>query len=347
MAAGKILGVPRAVWPWLRLLVAAALIYWIVERNGRGKIIQALVGADPFWVAVAAFCFFLSILAGAYQWHLLLRLQNVDYGYKACFRSYYSGLFLNNFLPGTVGGDALRVWDVQRHESGAGGFGKAAAATLLDRLLGFSALAFFSLLAVAYEFNRNELPKDLLRHLFIAVSLVAVCFVLPLFPLLSRRVSKILHFCIRTVRLSWLDSAYMKVESSLEGYKAKWRNMAQIFVMACLVQLLRVSVHAFSAWALHLSLAPSFFFSFVPLIALAAVLPLNVGGWGLPQGMGVYLYALPGVFTVTGLFDARSAAAALAFLPTAIGMVVMLGGGFYFVFRPSNASSSKAINSKT
>lgn len=331
----------RSPWTWIRLLLVAALLYWVVERNGRSRIVATLLDADPTWTVTAALCFILSIVAGAYQWNLLLRLQGINYGFASCFRSYYSGLFLNNFLPGTVGGDALRVWDVHRKE--ASGIGKAAAATLLDRLLGFSALAFFSLLALAYEFHRNELPASLLRRLLWSVGLMSLGFVLLLMPLLSRRVSTVLHAIIRALGLKKLDSTYARVQDSLAAYKARWSRMGYVFVMACLVQFLRVGVHALSAWALHLSLAPSFFFSFVPLIALAAVLPLNVGGWGLPQGLGVYLYALPGVFALpaTGGFDPRSAAAALAFLPTAIGMVVMLGGGFYFVFRPSSPAERR------
>ncbi len=339
--AGKFKLPAVSPWAWVRLILVAAMLYWVVERSGRGRILQVLASANPAWTLAAALCFFLSILAGAYQWHLLLKLAGIGYGYGACFRSYYSGLFLNNFLPGTVGGDALRVWDVHRSE--ATGVGKAAAATLLDRLLGFSALAFLSLLALAYELQKNQLPQSLLHRLLWTVGLVSLGFLLVLLPLLSRRISRALHAVIRMVGLRKLDTAYVKIQNSLEAYKTRWASMGYMFVLACLVQFLRVAVHAFSAWALHLSLAPTLFFSFVPLIALVAVLPLNVGGWGLPQGLGAYLYALPGVFAMSANagFDVRSAAAALAFLPTVIGMVVMLGGGFYFVFRSSASPRNK------
>src|SRR5690606_25769602 len=115
---------------------------------------------DARWLAAAAVCCFLSILLGAYQWNLLLRIQGIDFGFGAAFRSYYSGMFLNNFLPGTVGGDALRVWDVHRRQLARkeASLGKAAASTLLDRLMGFSALSVFSLLALALEFHRRDLP---------------------------------------------------------------------------------------------------------------------------------------------------------------------------------------------
>lgn len=331
----------RHGWMLARLAAVAVILWWVVSRGGGRSIADALLAADPRWAAAAAAVFFLSILAGAWQWHLLLQFQGIRFGFAACFRSYYSGMFLNNFLPGTVGGDALRVWDVHRHrEEGAPpSLGRAAASTLLDRLMGFSALSFFSLLALALEFQRQDLPRGLLLSLLQAVGAVSAAFVLILLLLLSRRFSGALDAAIRALGMERLGGLHARVQDALHAYRARWGGIAGVFLVACLVQLLRVAVHACCAFALQISIAPAFFFSFIPLIALTAVLPLNVGGWGVPQGLGAYLYGLPGVLAAAGggaaAFDPRAAAAALTFLPTAVGMVVMLGGGFYFVFRPS------------
>lgn len=337
-AEGKTADKPRrrfsSVWVWARLAAVIAILWWVLERNGREKIVWTLLSADPRWAILAVVFCFLSIVLGAYQWHLLLRIQGVEFGFMACFRSYYSGMFLNNFLPGTVGGDALRIYDVHKRE---GSFGKAAASTLLDRLMGFSALSFFSLLALAFEFRQRALPAGLLLHLMQAVIAVSAAFVAMLLLLLSRRLSGALRVIIRSLGMEKLGNLHAKLEEALTAYKARWGRIGYVFLIACVVQLLRISVSAFSAWALHLSIAPVFFFAFIPLIALTAILPLNVGGWGVPQGLGTYLYALPGVLVATGPgFDPGAAAAALAFLPTVIGMVAMLGGGFYFVFRPTH-----------
>ncbi len=316
---------------WLRLLLTIGMLVWVVRGNGGLRIGTALLAAQPGWALAAAVVFFLSILGGAYQWHLLLRLQGIDLGFAACFRSYYAGMFLNNFMPGTVGGDALRVWDVHHSERTAG-VGKAAAATVLDRVLGFAALAFFSLLSLVVEFHRRELPLTLLHHLLAIVGAVSVCFGCLLAVLLSRHAAAALHTGIRALGLRRIDAAYAKMQASLAAYRGRWKNMAAVFFVACLVQVLRIAVHALSAGALRISIAPSLFFSFIPLIALAAILPVNVGGWGLPQSLGAYLYGMPGVLARAHAgFDRPAAAAALAFLPSVIGMAVMLGGGFYFV----------------
>lgn len=324
----------QRAWLWARVAAVVAILWWVFAHNGRERIAHALLSADPGWLAAAVGVFLLSIVAGAYQWHLLLRIQGIEFGFLACFRSYYSGMFLNNFLPGTVGGDALRVYDVHRQE---GSFGRAAASTLLDRLMGFSALSFFSLVALAVEFRQRALPPGLLQHLMQAVLAVSVAFMAMLLLLLSRRLSGALRFVIRSLGLEKLGNLHAKIEEALLAYKAQWTRIGGVFAIACLVQLMRISVSAFCAWSLHLSIAPVFFFAFIPLIALTGVLPLNVGGWGVPQGLGAYLYALPGVLVAaTPGFEPAAAAAALAFLPTVVGMVAMLGGGFYFVFRTSH-----------
>ncbi len=324
-------------WLWGRFFLVIAMLYWVVARNGPQRIAQALLSVNPFWACAAAAVFFASIFGGAFQWYVLLRLQGIEYRLGACFRSYYSGMFLNNFLPGTVGGDALRVWDVHRSEQD---LGKATAATLLDRLLGFSALSLFSLMALSYELNRRALPDALLKHLLWAVGTVTLCFALLLLVLLSRRVSVLIHACIRLVGLKRLNTAYAKLQDSLFAYKSSWGKMSGVFAIAASVQILRVAVHLFCAWSLGISISPSFFLTFIPLIALAAVLPLNVGGWGVPQSLGTYLYSLPGILAPisgpTQGLDTGSAATALAFLPSVIGMVVMLGGGFYFIVGRKN-----------
>ena len=322
----------RRLWFWFRLAAAVAVLWYVIEKNGRGRIAGVLFSASPGWVLLAGFLFFLSIIAGAYQWFLLLRIQGIDFRFRDCFRTYYSGMFLNNFLPGTVGGDALRVYEVQK---GMDGWGKAAAATFIDRLIGFFSLSLLSLIAVAVAMWRKTLDETVFRHLLYAVGFVFGCFMLVLIFLLSRRIASLTHTFIRWTGMKWLDEGYTKLQDILQAYRSQYAGMGYVVLVSSLVQILRINVHWFSALGLGIGISPVFFFCFIPVIALAGVIPLNVGGWGIPQSIGTYLYTLPGVLASAPQSiaegDIRVTAAALAFLPSVIGLVVMLGGGFYFV----------------
>jgi glycosyltransferase 2 family protein len=319
----------KRIWFWLRLAAAVAVLYWVVEKNGRRLILDTLLSARPGWVLLGGGFFFLSVLAGAYQWYLLLRMQGIGFGYRACFRTYYSGMFLNNFLPGTVGGDALRVYEVKK---GADGWGKAVASTFLDRLIGFFTLSLLSVVAVAVALWQRTLDQTDFRHLLYAVGFVFAIFMLVLTLLLSRRIASLVHSLIHLTGMKWLEEAHARMQDILLAYRARRLEMGWIMVVSCVVQVLRINVHWFSALGLGLHISPVFFFCFIPVIALAGVIPLNVGGWGIPQTIGTYLYTLPGVLEATSVGgDIKVTATALAFLPSVIGLVVMLGGGFYFV----------------
>jgi uncharacterized protein (TIRG00374 family) len=328
----------KKIWFWLRLAAALAILWWVFQKNGQGRIVDTLLSAHVGWVLLAALFFFLSVLAGAYQWHLLLRMQGVDFGYGACFRTYYSGMFLNNFLPGTVGGDALRVYEVKK---GSDGWGKAVASTFLDRLIGFFTLSLLSLIAVGIALWHNTLDQAVFRHLLYAVGFVFSIFVIVLVLLLSRRIASLVQSLIHWTGMKWLEEAHARMQDILLAYRARWGEMAFVILVSCVVQILRIDVHWFSALGLGVRISPVFFFCFIPVIALAGVIPLNVGGWGIPQKIGTYLYTLPGVLEPLSAAggaaaaaaggDIKVTAAAAAFLPSVVGLVVMLGGGFYFV----------------
>ena len=337
----------KKIWFWLRLAAALAVLYWVIEKNGQGRILHTLKSAHVSWAIAGAVMFFLSVVAGAYQWYLLLRIQGIGMGYRACFRTYYSGMFLNNFLPGTVGGDALRVYEAKQ---GDDGWGRAVAATFLDRLIGFFSLSLLSVIAVTITLWRRTLDQAVFRHLLYAVGLVFGIFMLVLILLLSRRIATLVHGLIDWAGMKWLAEAHLRMQGILLVYRARWPELLWVAVVSCAVQILRIDVHWFSALALDVRISPVFFFCFIPVIALAGVVPLNVGGWGIPQSIGTYLYTLPGVlesgagYLPADAADMPSTAAALAFLPSVVGLVVMLGGGGYFVLGRSRKQEKNIEN---
>jgi glycosyltransferase 2 family protein len=334
----------RYGWLLARLGLVAGLLWFVISRNGGERIGHALMDAQWPWLIGACAVFFVSIVLGAWQWYLLLRWQGITMGFHATFRAYYVGLFLNNFLPGTVGGDVVRVVEARR---AAAGWGKAAAATVVDRLMGFAALSVLALLALLLERLRGVLAAEVFAHLLKAVTLITVTFALALLLLLSRRTSSTLHALVRLTPWRRLDSAFTKLQDVVDAYRHQWPRMSAVFSIALMVQILRVAVHWSAGLALGLHIAPAFYFCFIPIMALAGVVPVNVGGWGIPQSLGAYLYGLPGVLPA-GLQDAGASAAALAFLPSVLGLIVMLGGGIYLVLgRAASSVSSSTPNQST
>jgi uncharacterized protein (TIRG00374 family) len=84
------------------------------------------------------------VLAGqvayAWRWGLLLRAAGLSVPFSTVVRQYFVGIFVNNFLPSTVGGDIAKVAYLgQSH-----GYRTVAASVVVDRLLGIGLQALLA-----------------------------------------------------------------------------------------------------------------------------------------------------------------------------------------------------------
>jgi hypothetical protein len=68
----------------------------------------------------------------AWRWHVLLAALGVPVSFVASFRQYMVGVFFNNFLPSTMGGDSTKVYYLGR----SAGYLRVTASVLVDRVLG-------------------------------------------------------------------------------------------------------------------------------------------------------------------------------------------------------------------
>lgn len=50
----------KRIWIWLRLCAALAILWWVIRKNGQGRILETLAGVRerPWWVVLAALLFF-------------------------------------------------------------------------------------------------------------------------------------------------------------------------------------------------------------------------------------------------------------------------------------------------
>jgi uncharacterized protein (TIRG00374 family) len=83
-------------------------------------------------------------VAYAWRWRLLLDAAGVRVPFAVLLRQYFIGIFLNNFLLSTVGGDIAKVYLLGREH----GYRVVTASVLLDRMLGIGLLALFATMAL-------------------------------------------------------------------------------------------------------------------------------------------------------------------------------------------------------
>jgi hypothetical protein len=127
----------------LQALVTAAGIWYVFhDPQRRAQITGALRHADFRWVFLGWICYSMVELLATARWQILLRIQGISISWLRAGAIVMIGLFFNQFLPGGVGGDVMRLYFIFKQAPG-----KKIGATLsvaMDRLFGLLAILFLT-----------------------------------------------------------------------------------------------------------------------------------------------------------------------------------------------------------
>jgi hypothetical protein len=269
---------------------------------------------------------FVSNVLGAWQWWHLLEAVGLRIPFHKVLAYYHVGLFFNNFLPANIGGDIARVMDASRY-----GETRAAAVStvVLDRVIGTVALAGLAVVTTVPAIDRFHLGLMYLALVgFLVVSLAL------LWGVLHPRALPAMERVFSRVGLRFLKPHLDDLALRFAAYRARGRLFAGLLTLATLVQVLRVGVHVLVARAMGIGLPATYFFLFVPLLAVIVSLPISLNGIGVREGAGMVLFGLVGVD--------RSRAFSLQFTTYLVAVAVSLLGALVVLSRiPRRALRSR------
>jgi len=260
----------------VRILVSGIILWLIARSIDLGQVLDNLRGASPGLLLLALVLQGASIAAAAYRWFLVMR--NLDYPLPRQFyiRSYFKGMFFNQGLPTSVGGDALRVLDVASQ-----GYRKrdAFAGVLVDRGIGLAALMLLNVLALLA--SPGLLPGNVTWGIAAMVSIGLTGF---LAVLVFARLRWVENFSqLRLLRIL-----------SFQLQQAFSRQGLFLVMLSLLIHMLTVACIYTIGLSLDMHYSLLTYLVIVPPVILFTVIPVSVAGWGVREGAMVTLFALIG-----------------------------------------------------
>lgn len=122
----------------VRAVVGVSLLAFVFSRGADLRhVLEIVRRADVVLLLAALGIAVTGELITAWKWALLVRFGGGVLPYGVAVRASLIGMFYNNFLPGSVGGDVVRVLLIARY---AGGKAKAAASAFMQRNTGLAGL---------------------------------------------------------------------------------------------------------------------------------------------------------------------------------------------------------------
>jgi uncharacterized membrane protein YbhN (UPF0104 family) len=266
----------RARLKWvLRLLAGLVLLAVLVSRSDSAAFGRAL-GRVPVWVlAAGAFWYLAGQVLSAWKWRLLLGAGDADVPLSRCCTLYWLGMFSNLWLPGSIGGDAVRIWRLR--SAGVAG-GLAAASVLVERLTGFAALLILGACGLLFTHAGARVSTLLL------VSLTAILAVPIAFALLRKAARA-------PLQNGKFGRKLLAVADSVALYAAPHGRGALFasLLISFAFQASQIGLGIGLARAVGLLLPATTFVWLVPLLALASLVPVGIGGLGVREAAAVAL----------------------------------------------------------
>ena len=298
-----------------RLVLTFALVAFLAWRLDLQALGDRLTRLQPSWIALAVLAVVAAIGVSAWKWGLILARRGRPLPFGRLLRHYFVGLFFNNVLPTTVGGDAVRAWDASRD---TGEYPEAVGSVVSERLIAGVALGVTSLFGL--PFIDVSWRLSLLVALFLAIDFGMVGFFLApkvaegvVSKLLPPQFAGMRHAAGATVRV---------VRATLQDRAL----FATVVALSVLFQALVAAVNAciFEAMGVHVGLARCLVYT--PMIFTVTMLPISLSGLGVREAAYWFFFAQAGVG------QAECVGASLAFFVT-VGLCSLPGAALFALSR--------------
>ncbi len=261
----------------VKMTISSAILYFVLRKAGIREVYLTLREMNPLSFVAALMLYLLSLFTSTIRWKVLLTPLGKNFGNMSTFRLfslYLMGAFFNRFLPGMVGGDAVRTYYLYKDTDR----GSLSLATVFaDRYMGFLAMITLGLTAIPFGINKIrgtgvEWAVPVIAMIFIAVSFFI--FVLKI----GKRFSTIRRF---------------------HKYFSKLKHSPVILLKAFTLSIIIQVFGIISVYILSVGIGADAslveYFLFIPIINTLTTLPISISGLGIREGAFVMLLGLTGI----------------------------------------------------
>lgn len=268
---------------WVRAAVTLAILAWLGTRIDLAASMSAVARVSRPHLAAVLALVAVDRLVMIWRWVRLLRAANVPVETGQAARIFLTSSFVGSFLPAGVGGDAARAWGLSQITAR---LGDALASVVVDRLLGVLSLAAMGAAGLAAWTPSGAEPVRILAAIGVLAGASVAAFWA---DAVLRAVVPARH------HHGPLARRLLRLADAMAHYRGHRGALVEVMGWSIVVQLLRIV----QAWLLGLGLGLQVPFAYyllvMPLGLLMLLVPVSVSGFGVPQGVIVWLLRPAGV----------------------------------------------------
>jgi len=290
----------------IKLIIKAAVtiaLMAIVMRRADLRLMADLVyRCDLFLLVAGILALLASHLILVANWKFVLKSKAYQTPYFALLKLHFIGLFYNQILPTSIGGDIVKGFylaDAIKNRV------EAFSSLLVVRILGF--VSVLILLICGFLLQPSFFSGfNLSQGLGMSAILIAIIFLAFYYFFKSSAIARLIK------RFHFFSNIAHKIEAFISALKAYYRKPNYVFaglLLSFCTHSLVIMENFLIAKSLNIQVGLKFFIFAVPAIVVITLLPISISGLGIREGSFAFLFSLVGVgsseavaFSLVGYF---------------------------------------------
>jgi len=256
---------------FLKLAVSSLALYVVFSKADEGQILSILKSIGVFYFFSSVLLYISAQLVSSYRWKLLLPEK---FTVRRLFSIYMIGAFFGSFMPGIIGGDAVRAYYLNKK---AKKMSLTLASIFMDRYFGYVSLMLIGISAApfALRYFGDSPYRWLMPFIFAAFITGSILFFGLQIGKKFRGVSEFYEYFIML--------------------KTQKGTMIKAVLISFLVQFLNFGIVVVLAAGMGEKIPLLLLFVFLPIVITITTIPVSISGLGVREGTFVILLGLIGV----------------------------------------------------
>lgn len=257
----------------LKISVSLFFLIYLLTKLHPETFIGELKKVKIGYFILATFSYLLTMYFSTVRWAYFIKVKK---SFKELFELYMIGTFFNLFMPGTIGGDAIKAYYLYKDTVSAKK-GDSLVSVFMERYMGLCGLIFIATvgLILGYSYIAGSFIVSLLM-------IIIVCFILS---------SLAVVFFPYEIFYKKLQGVRKSIGEYLKNYKI----VLNTFFLSLLVQGIGIWVVYILGLSLEVKASFTSYLIFIPIISVISMVPISFSGVGVREYSFLYLFGIVGV----------------------------------------------------
>ena len=279
----------------IRFIVSVGLMVWLVTMIDWDEAFRIMKEGSPFYFVLAFLAIQITVATSIWKWKMLIqssekKLRNDQVSPTYLGKLYYIGLFFNNFMPGSVGGDVVRIYYLGKKT----GVATATTSVLFERITAGFALVGIVLISALFMDQSRPYLISLLILIIIAVALYIII------KLFMKKVTVTERDSSSQSKLSILmvkgKQAIIGIGDTAKNYRNEsWQWWGMILLLSFLFQVGMAWINDLLFRSFGIEVSFLHLLVIITLISVITMIPVSLNGLGVREASYVLFFQSIGV----------------------------------------------------